>query len=193
MNSLYGNFRNFKFTDIWNNADDFVADYKDSGLYSNTNKISDANANTLYYLLYANYGNSVVASSDPTRFAYNVFAIIYESGPSWEKELEVQNKLRSLTDADLLSGAEQIVNHAYNPSQAPATNAFDALSYINEQSANKYKKGKVDGYALLLQLLKSDVTSIFISKFKKLFLTIVEPERPLWYVTNTEVEENDIG
>ena len=51
---------NVTFTDIYNNAEDFVNDYKTSGLYNNSNKITDANATTLYYLLYAKYGNSSI-------------------------------------------------------------------------------------------------------------------------------------
>ena len=61
---------NVTFTDIYNNAEDFVNDYKSSGLYINFDndpdknkisiKISDDSATTLYYLLYAKYGNSSI-------------------------------------------------------------------------------------------------------------------------------------
>ena len=50
---------NVTFTDIYNNAEDFVNDYKTSGLYVEyidpnkkiSIKISDDSATTLYYLL----------------------------------------------------------------------------------------------------------------------------------------------
>ena len=59
---------NVTFTDIYNNAEDFVNDYKTSGLYIDAGndknkisiKISDDSAKTLYYLLYAKYGNSSI-------------------------------------------------------------------------------------------------------------------------------------
>ncbi len=45
----------------------------------------------------------------------------------------------------------------------------------------KNKRSKIEGYALVESLLKRDVTEEFLSKFKKLFRTIVEPELPLLY------------
>ena len=47
--SLYGNYRQYKFTDVYDNADDFVADYKDNGFPTT---IKDDSANVLFYLLY---------------------------------------------------------------------------------------------------------------------------------------------
>lgn len=181
MNSLYGNFRNFKFSDIWDNATDFLADYKDNGIYDASEgfRLTDNHVNLVFYLLYARYANSVIASSDPTQFAYKVWSIMFEYGPTWEKQLEIQKNLRNLTEAEIKSGAEQIHNHAFNPSQEPATDAYSALGYTNEQTASKYKKGVLDGYNELLVLLKTDVTKAFIDRFSKLFLTIVEPELPL--------------
>ena len=33
----------------------------------------------------------------------------------------------------------------------------------------------------LLELVNTDVTAAFLNKFKKLFLTVVMPQAPLWY------------
>jgi len=191
MNSLYGNFRTRKFCEIYDEANDFLADYKASGIYDSntTNRIADASVKTLFYLLYARYGNSNIASSDETQFAYKMWAIIFQYGPTWEKRLDVQNKVRALTDAELLSGSSQINNHSYNPSTAPATDAFSPLTTVNEQTGTLFKKSKMEAYALLMTLLDTDVTEEFLGQFKKLFLTIVEPELPLWYVT--ELEEGE--
>jgi hypothetical protein len=37
-------------------------------------------------------------------------------------------------------------------------------------------------------MLEADVTGRFISKFKDLFIKIVEPYSPLWYVSDIEEE-----
>lgn len=188
-NSLYGNYRQVKFTDVWQTAESFVSDYKNNGIETT---ISDKTATTLYYLLYSRYGNSVLASSDTNRFKYDVWATIFSYGPTWEKRLEIQNKLRNLTDDELFTGATQIYNHAYNPGTAPSTNTLDELTAINEQNTSKNKKGKMDAYAMLIALLETDVTESFLDKFKKLFLKVVQPELPLWYTTKT-VDDNIIG
>ena len=187
--SLYGNYRQVKFTDVWQSAESFVSDYKNNGIQTT---ISDNTATTLYYLLYSRYGNNVLASSDTNRFKYDVWATIFSYGPTWEKRLEIQDKLRNLTDDELFTGATQIYNHAYNPGTAPSTSTLDELTAINEQNTSKNKKGKMDAYAMLIALLETDVTESFLDKFKQLFLNVVQPELPLWYATNI-VDDDIIG
>ena len=183
--SLYGNFRTRKFTDIYPNVSDFVNDYVDVGIPT---KISTDNATTLYYLLYARYGNSHIVNNDENQFKYRLFSTVFMYGPTWEKRLDIQDKVRNLTEDELLTGSKQINNHSYNPSTAPSTDTLDELTTINEQTASKYKKSKMDAYGNLLALLETDVTESFISKFRKLFLIIAEPQDPLWYVTGNEEE-----
>ena len=180
MNSLYGNFRTRKFDEIWDCVEAFLEDYNNNGIPA---KISQENATTLFYLLYSKYGNSNIASSDEERFKYSLFRIIWEYGPAWEKKLQLQEKLRSLTEDELIEGSKQIYNNASNPSSAPGTFSDEELRYINNQNVTKSKKGRLEAYSLLLDLLEDDVTEKFLSKFNKLFLTIVLPEIPLWYET----------
>lgn len=97
-----------------------------------------------------------------------------------------------MTDDELFTGATQIHNHAYNPGTAPSTNTLNELTAINEQNTSKNKKGKMDAYAMLIALLETDVTESFLNKFKKLFLTVVQPEEPLWYATDT-INDTIIG
>ena len=187
-------------TDVWSQASDFLTDYQNVGIPTT---ISTTNANTLYYLLYAKYGNTPIANYDENQWKYKVFSIIYQYGPTWEKRLDVQKTLRELQLSDLIdngsyralsseSGSatssktgsdnntrtlnttekntgtsslantgtdttastgtqsvartgtvgttgetEDIKNHAFNPSTAPAQNAYSPLNYINEQHATK--------------------------------------------------------
>lgn len=184
-NSLYGNYRQRKFSDIWENVDEFLQDYTNNGIATS---ITNNSATTLYYMLYARYGNSTIASSDENQFKYKVFTLIFSYGPTWEKRLEIQKKLREMSEDDLRESAKAIYNHSYNPSTSPSTNTLDELTTINDQNVTKHKRSRTDAYALLLSLLETDVTDEFLDKFKKLFITIVEPELPLWYVTGIEGE-----
>lgn len=180
-NSLYGNYRQVKFTDVYPDVATFLSDYTSNGIKTT---ISQESATTLYYLIYSRFGNSVIASSDTNRFKYDLFGTIFSYGPTWEKRLDIQEKLRNLTDDELFAGSTQIHNHAFNPGTAPSTGTLDELPAINEQNTSKYKKDKMSGYAMLVSLLDTDVTESFISKFKKLFITVVQPELPLWYATD---------
>lgn len=187
--SLYGNYRQVKFTDVYPDVATFLAEYNSIGIKTT---ISQDSATTLYYLIYSRFGNSVIASSDTNRFKYDLFGTIFSYGPTWEKKLDIQEKLRNLTDDELFAGSTQIHNHAYNPGTAPSTGTLDELPAINEQNTSKYKKDKMSGYAMLVSLLDTDVTESFISKFKKLFITVVQPELPLWYATDI-IDDDIIG
>lgn len=184
--ALYGNYRNRKFTDIWTEVEEFLDDYGNNGIKTT---ISEASATTLYYLLYARYGNSTIASSDENQFKYKVFSTIFMYGPTWEKRLKIQEDIRNLGLDEVLDGGKAIYNAALNPNQAPSTDTLEELPYINSQNTTRYKKSKVDGYSVILNLLETDVTEEFIGQFKKLFLTIVSPELPLWY--ETQLVNND--
>ena len=186
-NSEYGNYRTKKFTDFYQNAQDFVNDYHLCGIPST---ITDDTATTLYYLLYARYGNSHIINSDENQFKYKLFSIIFQYGPTWEKRLDIQNKLRNLTEDELMYGTKAIYNTANNPGTEPSTGSLEELPYINNQNTTGYKKSKMDAYANLLALLDTDVTEDFIKKFGKLFITILEPREPLWYATEIG-EDND--
>ena len=179
--SVYGNYRTRKFADIWPSADAFIQDYQESAI---PQKLKTADATTLYYLLYARYGNSSIANSDENQFKYKVFSTIYIGGATWAKKQEIQDKLREMTEDEILAGTKAINNHAYNPQTAPTTDTVEELNYINEQNTTKYKKSKLDGYALLWAILNDGVTERFLREFRYHFLVVVEPQVPLWYVTD---------
>lgn len=179
--SVYGNYRTRKFADIWPSADAFIQDYQASAI---PQKLKVADATTLYYLLYARYGNSSIANSDENQFKYKIFSTIYIGGATWAKKQEIQDKLRAMTEDEILAGTKAIYNHAFNPQTAPTTDTVDELEYINEQNTTKYKKSKLDGYALLWAILNDGVTERFLREFRYHFLVVVEPQLPLWYVTD---------
>jgi hypothetical protein len=184
-NLLYGNYRTRSFNNIYENIDKFIEDfefYKSIGL--NTDLKKDTSINTIFYLLCARYGNSHIANSDENQFKLKLFSTIFQYAPYWEKKLDIQSTLRGLTEEQLREGSKQINNHSYNPSTAPTTDTLDELPTINEQTGTKFKKSRLDAYGILSDLLERDVTEEFIGKFKKLFLYIVEPQLPLWYVTD---------
>lgn len=178
ISSKFGAYYNPKFTEVWGTVEDFLADYKACDI---PQMLDDTAATTLFYLLYARYGNDIIASSDRTRFKYMLFSLIFQYGATWQKRLEIQKGLRELSPEELLVGATQINNHAYNPQTTPSTSTLDELSYINEQHATRTKYSKLDGYARLMALLDEDVTGEFLNRFNTLFIKIAAPQTSLVY------------
>ena len=84
---VYGEIqRNLLFTQVFGNAETFLAFLQNNGVPL---KITVENAELLYYLLYARYGNSHIANNDENQFKYRLASTIFMYGPTWEKELEV--------------------------------------------------------------------------------------------------------
>lgn len=185
--SVYGKTDRTKtFAETWESVEKFIEDYNSIGIPTT---ISTDSATTLYYLLYARYANSHVASSDANRFKYNLFGTIWQYAPNWEKKLEIQKRLRELNEEQIREGVRQIYNKADNPSNDPSMFTDNELQFINNQNVIKSRKGTLEGYNVLMGLLEDDVTENFLRRFKTLFKVIVMPELPLLY--SIEGEEDD--
>ena len=186
--SYFQSFDQVKFTDIYPNFQSFKSDYMGNDNFINgiPKLIKDENLETLYYLLYAKHANSIVANYDTNQFKYGLFSTIWQYGPTWQKRLEIQAKLRELSlddDSDIYKGSKAIYNSADNPSNSPSTASLEELNYINHQNTTQYKKSKLDGLALLNDLIETDVTRAFLDKFKKLFRVVIYSGRTLLYET----------
>lgn len=181
------------FTQVWDNDEDFLKDYSNQNTKF-VNKIpallDTTTATTLFYLLYARYGNSPIAFTDINQFKYRIFSIIWQYGPTWEKKLEIQEALRDLTVDQIQQGSKAIYNQALNPNTTPSTSSLDELTYINSQNTTNYKKGPLDGYAALNELLATDLTDKFLKKFQICFKRFISSEKPLLFITE-ETEEDD--
>ena len=187
ISSLYGNYRTRTFTEIFPDEDIFVNEVRESRL--NNPSITTEHLQQLYYLLYAAYGNSNIASSDENQFKYKMYTIIFNKGGKWQKNLEIQERLESLTESEITQINKVITNHAFNPGEIDAMdNGIDGetlLNYINDQTANTMKGSILTAYNNYITLLL-DVSTDFIREFKPLFLTVAQPELPLWYISSEE-------
>ena len=175
------------FTEVWEDEASFETDY--NAQVSGLKVVKATSLPIIYYLLYGKYGNSPIANTDEKQFKQKVMNVIFMYGPAWEKKLDVQSKLRALTDDELKAGATQFYNHASNPSEAPKANTETELSYLDAQNVTKHKRSLIEGYAMLWSLLENDVTEEFIAKFRYLFNIFVGPQRV--YIYGTEEDEDD--
>lgn len=136
---------------------------------------------TLYYLLWARYASSHIRSDYPQQWKMKVMMTVFEYGPTWSKRLEIQEKVRNMSDDEIQKSTIMTYNSAMNPDGAPTTDTWDTLKGINSQNKNLYQRGKLDSYAYIDQILKTDVTRDFIEKFKKFFDIMAAPGMKLDY------------
>lgn len=177
------------FTQIFPTVEEFSDFYLTCGIQPLFKE--ESTVTTLYYLICSYYANSRIASSDENRFKYNMMSIIFQYGPTWEKNLEIQAFLRDIdiNAEEWLNSSKMVVNSSYNPATDPAADSFQTLDTINQQNMNLHRKGKLEGLAILQGLLETNVTGEFLDKFKKLFRTITYTSRPLLYATYLDNEE----
>ena len=176
------------FAQVYSSYEDFKKDYNDLIVLvsGGVQPLTEANAKATFYLLFARYGNNPIVNYDVTQFKMKLMSVIATYGPIWERKKAIQKSLRDLTEADLLQGAKQIYNHAFNPSTEPSTTELEELTHINDQNVSNNKKAKMEAYSILWANLHVDSTDEYLNKFKNCFSRFVGDQCPMLF----EVEED---
>ena len=176
------------FTQIFSSYDLFKKDYNDLMplISGGITPLKEENIKATYYLLYARYGNTPIVNYDDTQFKMKLMAVICTYGPTWERKKAIQVSLRDLSDADLIQGAKQIYNHAFNPSTEPTTQQLEELKHINDQNVTNNKKSKMEAFSILWANLHVDATDEYINKFKNCFSRFVGDQYPIIYIEEDE-------
>lgn len=177
------------FTQIYSSFEDFETDYNDliELVSGGVQPLKADNIKATFYLLYARYGNSPIVNYDEMQFKMKLFSVIATYGPVWERKKKIQLDLRNLTDDELLLGAKQIYNHAFNPSTEPSTGELEELTHINEQNVTNNKKAKMEAYAILWSNLHVDATDEYLNKFKNCFSRFVGDQHPIIYIDEEDI------
>ena len=172
------------FQQVYDSYAAFKADY-DSLISLVSGGIAPLKADNIkatFYLLFAKYGNNPIVNFDVLQFKMKLMAVIATYGPVWEKKKAIQKEFRDLTEADLLQGAKQIYNHAFNPSTEPSTQELEELTHINDQNVTNNKKSKMEAYSILWANLHVDATDEYMNKFKNCFSRFVGDQYPIFYI-----------
>ena len=148
--------------------------------------LTNANAQATFYLLFERYGNNPIVNFDITQFKMKLMSVLTTYGPVWEKKKAIQKSLRDLSEAELLQGAKQIYNHAFNPSTEPSTQELEELTHINDQNVSNNKKAKMEAYSILWANLHVDATDEYLNKFKNCFSRFVGDQCPILFAVDEE-------
>lgn len=134
------------FREIYDVPANFVDDYNASGFPA---VMDNKSLQTLFLLLMGRYGNNPIANRDLGQWHIKLFSVVFQYGPTWEKRLEIQEKLRKLSDDELVRSSKAIYNRAYNPDSNPGTASLEELPYINDQSTSAVIRPKLESYGIL--------------------------------------------
>ena len=184
-------FNNITFSELWSTKEEFITAYDESGLPKDA-YVSNDDLELIWTLLIGRFADSTIKPYNTYgAFKVRFMSRVWQYAPSWRKELEIQNKLRGLSLEDgspIYEGSKAIYNSAMNPGTAPSTNDTEELNFINQQNTTKYKKSKLEGLAILNDLIKRDVTEQFLRRFDDLFKTIIYTGNTYLYKTELQGE-----
>lgn len=186
MKSYFQSFDNVTFSQLWETKESFIETYNETGL-PKENYLDDKTLELIWILMLGRFADSTIKPYNTYgAFQVRFMSRIWQYAPTWKKKLDIQNKLRELSLDDgsaLYLGSTAIYNTALNPGTEPSTGDTDELNFINKQNTTKYKKSKLEGLALLNDLLKNDITDAFLRRFDDFFKTIIYSGRTLLYET----------
>ena len=183
-NCLFGvQYKPKKLSEIFEDYDDFQDNFRTSAFGYIFPAVLPAGERDylpiVWALINARYGASHITSQDENQWVDRLFATIYQYGPTFVKVMDIQEKLRSLTETDIITGNKTIYDRAYNPStvvEGAPNNDFGELDTVNEQTKSKDVKSKLEGYSILTNLLETDLCEDFLTKFRKLFRVVLVPK-----------------
>ena len=127
-------------TEIWSTAADFVDDYTHIGIPTT---ITNQSATTLFYLLYARYGNNPIANYDEEQFKYKIFSVVFQYGPTWEKKLALQATLRDLQLSDLIDDGAISELFSHQGENGVTESSFGMSERASEQEVAGSENGSV--------------------------------------------------
>lgn len=185
---LFGSNLTRKFSDIFPNLETFQNEWKELP-YKALGDVTDDDIKLTYYLLVGQYGDSTIASTDEFQFEMKLFSLIWQHAPLWAREVALQKEVRALTLSDITKGSKSIFNHSYNPSTEPSTGTETELTTINEQNVSIQKRDTLKAIMDYEGILSANPTSYYLSMFKGLFITIVEPQSEALY--GSDVSDNE--
>lgn len=113
-------------------------------------------------------------------------------GPSWAKELELQQQLRGLTNEQLSEGTVRLNNTVLNEGTV-VDDPKQLLGRLNDQRASITQRGTIEQINSVLMLLKDDVTENFIDRFKPIFAIVTTPSNELLYEVDDDVDDKVVN
>lgn len=177
LDLLLNNFSStIKFKDAFEDFDAFKTEFRASPL--NESNLTDSTLGIIYAGILARFGDHYYTGTDLNRNKLRTFLILKSEGLIFQKKLEIQNTILSMELPELKDDGIIVSNYAENPANKGAGTyeegeykGEDFMKYVNNQNAQKSKKGNLTAYRDQKYSLKDEITP-FIDKFKVLFENI---------------------
>lgn len=139
-----------KFNEIYNDYTDFS---NDSKIYLAENYISNDDLELLYVLFYNQFAEQSIKFLDPILWKRRFWTKLAFKAKTLLKKRDLMDKLRELTEDEMLDKGVSVVNQAMNPNTKPGE-PFQVLDFVTTQTSAKNLNPKI--VALLQQYQSMD-------------------------------------
>lgn len=139
-----------KFNEIYNDYTDFS---NDSKIYLAENYISEDDLELLYVLFYNQFAEQSIKFLDPILWKRRFWTKLAFKAKTLLKKRDLMDKLRELTEDEMLDKGVSVVNQAMNPNTKPGE-PFQVLDFVTTQTSAKNLNPKI--VALLQQYQSMD-------------------------------------
>lgn len=139
-----------KFNEIYNDYTDFS---NDSKIYLAENYISADDLELLYVLFYNQFAEQSIKFLDPILWKRRFWTKLAFKAKTLLKKRDLMDKLRELTEDEMLDKGVSVVNQAMNPNTKPGE-PFQVLDFVTTQTSAKNLNPKI--VALLQQYQSMD-------------------------------------
>lgn len=172
-----------KFSDLWQSALEFTEDMHPLMTEGFDTELTAAQCNRLFYELSARYTDGHIRYTNIMQFKLKLGALLSTYGPLYFQQLALIKDASSRTIEDYLRDGKVLTAVADNNNSMPAVGSENELPYTNAQSVTNSTRAIDVALSVKRGLLRDEVSNAFYNRFKELFISILIPQTPLWFVT----------
>lgn len=155
-----------KFTDVWKDINEVNTDIET--FFPSVSPMEPEE----YAALLGRYAESEIRYTNRTQFKLAFLTLYKEAQERVRAKLRINKILRELEEDEALVGMQVVANQATNPDTEPPTEDYEQLPYVNAQTSQREKVGRVTGLYNWKHSVGGQAYIEFLDTFMKLFRVI---------------------
>lgn len=176
-----------KFGEIWVDEPTFTAEMFKLMTDAYDTTLTEAQCKRLFYELSARFTGSNVRYTDEFQFKLRLGSIMSQYGPLYFSNLELVAQAQGTELDQFMTAGKTLMNAAQNNATLPGVGTDQELPYVNSQNVVNTKRAIDIALDAKKSFLRDEFTKQFYTRFNELFISIIYPQMPMWFITEEEV------
>lgn len=157
--------------DLWQTTDMFYNDFMASPFSGDVdnNLYNRADLDKVFWHLMSKYDESHYSYKSDDKCKLKTFHVIHQYLPTYLKRIELQERIRNMTDQDLFDSGKQVVKSANTPDVEEDMNSLSTPQYTDNIQVQNRQSAKLLAIQQQYGSILDNVWDEFIDKFAFLF------------------------